>query len=845
LYVLRGHEGSVFSVAWLRVSGANGTSSADQRRSGDGMGCKWRSVKAGDPGLGLRQDSERAQGHLRQPTSGNGCGDVWMLATTSDDRSARLWALPDLNVRSLRRPDSAEAAPYGGPIILSPCRTFWGHTARVWCCAAVCGGGAPPGYAAAAPAGIKSMQEAPASAPGSGPNPGPDTTTDASITGSAAGDPTRSSPSVVERVSDVGSNAGVDGCGVSMDTSLMLVTGSEDCTARLWHAATGRCLAVMQGHRGRGIWRCAVHGSGGGITSGDYGCGPADSRGASGGAGVGASERGYVLATAGADSAIRLWSLREWLPAHIGSSQTGNLKNGMLAPSDSGSCESRGCEQSLGLGLGVVVRTAPAAHGALVEQIVRFHPRPLAPAVQSQPPDHPTGMQGQGSCGSSSIAPKQTSLLSPPTTTAGVAAATDGARCLALCGGGGVLLAATYSGAVYLMDLNRGIAGPGQEVRPRKEELIIDGLAGSQVQCDVRLQEKKLTTDPIRAKDAPDGAIPTFQSIDDDVGKRSEGGIRSASLGAGAGGSDESDGSDGSDGWVWLYDNPAEGPCTCLEVCALGTASYGHRMAVSDATQASVAAWASGCRRAPTECPDLVAVGHNSGVVSVLRVQRIFTGRTDRSTCDVLCSWRATDTGAVISAWWVAALGPSVLLTAAGNTPVIKLWRLPSSGSGHIHGAGATIPTTTAVTPARGSVLGPSAAATAVGAAAAVAAHGPAAEGTVTTATLAAIVRSPLRGRLLVADVCPSQRVIMAGDQYGNLLAFWVPPDVWTELTATSDSFTATTITSATAVAVGNGVRAAAAALSSLPFPPDLPCTAVFKAALGPGAASWVRLQQP
>ncbi|GIL63612.1 hypothetical protein Vafri_17655, partial [Volvox africanus] len=263
LYVLRGHEGSVFSVAWLRTLGATGTCSADPSRRGhcsSGVGADVGPANAGYPD----QDSGRGQGDRRQPKSVSGFGNVWMLATTSDDRSARLWALPDLNLRSLRPSSSAQAAPYGGPIPLTPCRTFWGHTARVWCCAAVYGGDALPALALGAGAAALTSEvnilqgpHTPASCPGA--NASPDSA--ANTTGSAPGDPATSSlPRLVEPITDGAGSAGGDDCGVSINPSLILVTGSEDCTARLWHAATGRCLAVLQGHTGRGIWRCAVPG---------------------------------------------------------------------------------------------------------------------------------------------------------------------------------------------------------------------------------------------------------------------------------------------------------------------------------------------------------------------------------------------------------------------------------------------------------------------------------------------------------------------------------------------------------------------------------------------------------
>jgi len=66
----------------------------------------------------------------------------------------------------------------------------------------------------------------------------------------------------------------------------LLVTASEDCTCRVWHAHSGEELAKVPAHQGRGVWCCAV------------------------------MPGGYLL-SGGADAAVRLWHLPEWLqPQH-------------------------------------------------------------------------------------------------------------------------------------------------------------------------------------------------------------------------------------------------------------------------------------------------------------------------------------------------------------------------------------------------------------------------------------------------------------------------------------------------------------------------------------------------
>jgi WD40 repeat protein len=61
----------------------------------------------------------------------------------------------------------------------------------------------------------------------------------------------------------------------------LLATVSEDCTVRLWRLPDGAPRGALAGHRGRGIWRCALAGG--------------------------------SLATGGADGGVKLWRLADWL----------------------------------------------------------------------------------------------------------------------------------------------------------------------------------------------------------------------------------------------------------------------------------------------------------------------------------------------------------------------------------------------------------------------------------------------------------------------------------------------------------------------------------------------------
>ena len=141
------------------------------------------------------------------------CGRL--LASGSDDRSLRLWSIPQATQASVgpinggvaclagttsQAAGAAQAAAgtqRGSTVELQPLRTLWGHGGRLWDC---CFGG-----------------------------------------GAWAGS------------SSVGTDGSDAGCGSSASWTggfgSFLVTASEDCTCRVWCLATGRQLAAVQVRR--------------------------------------------------------------------------------------------------------------------------------------------------------------------------------------------------------------------------------------------------------------------------------------------------------------------------------------------------------------------------------------------------------------------------------------------------------------------------------------------------------------------------------------------------------------------------------------------------------------------
>ncbi|KXZ43022.1 hypothetical protein GPECTOR_106g116 [Gonium pectorale] len=692
-HVLRGHEGSVFHVEWLPAAQQPAAAAAAPGPSAASppVEAPTAEVGAGPAMIGGGAGSAAASttgadvvgvaggGAPRAPGLGGGSGG-WMLATTSDDRSARLWALPDLGEGALTA--AAPAAP-----------------------AAASGGGGGVGTGT----GRRSCG-------------GADVV--AARSSSSSSSSSSASSSAAAAASGAASNGGAGG-GLGR---LLLVTGSEDCSARVWEAGSGRCLAVLQGHRGRGIWRSAL-----------------------------LAEEG-LLATAGADGVIRIWALREWAGGLLGAppapapagAHRGVRPIGMLAGAGNS-----GPQRSPGLTSAGAVAPGAAEGGPASQHRLRL---PLPPA--------PEALCRGGGCDARGRAAGDA---------AGSAGGGEGVRCLALQRGGRFLLAGGYSGCVHRLCLEhmqqehvRELAGESSEAAPAPAKPHSTRGAGAGVE-----------------EVAPVGGSQQ---------ERRDGFASAAAAPSAA--------------WELLYGDSAAGAVTCLEACPLPLGQWGAVAGGSfggscdgggDGPAAGGGAASSGGAGAAGA---LVAAGHNSGQVAVLWVPTPDVDGGDSGTgggggeAMPLCSWRATGTGAVIGAWWAEALGPGVLLTVGGDAPAVRLWRLPPPPQPQPQPPG------TQVT------------------------HG--------SPRLLAVARSPLRGRLLVADVCPVRRALLAGDQHGNLLAFAFPRDAW----------------DAVAAAAGEDPAAAAATAATAPpasaegpSPHELPCVASSHGALGPAAASWVRLQ--
>ncbi|GAX79841.1 hypothetical protein CEUSTIGMA_g7281.t1 [Chlamydomonas eustigma] len=83
----------------------------------------------------------------------------------------------------------------------------------------------------------------------------------------------------------------------------LMITGSEDCTARVWNWRTRQCLAVLKGHKGRGIWKLALSSTADARAALSS---TADARAAL------SNGQQLLLATAGADASVKIWDLSCW-----------------------------------------------------------------------------------------------------------------------------------------------------------------------------------------------------------------------------------------------------------------------------------------------------------------------------------------------------------------------------------------------------------------------------------------------------------------------------------------------------------------------------------------------------
>ena len=157
---------------------------------------------------------------------------------------------------------------------------------------------------------------------------------------------------------------------------------------RAWRLADGQQLACLQGHTGRGIWRCSFHSPAG------------------------------LLLTAGADASVKLWHMPDWLPQPAsGTDNTGATHSGHAQ-------HARQPQKQLGQGLALRTHSIPCHHLAAAADaarplLTRQEPNPEQPrALEAETVVSPSGATSTDSGGAAhsgcaaveaSAAPSQTS----------------------------------------------------------------------------------------------------------------------------------------------------------------------------------------------------------------------------------------------------------------------------------------------------------------------------------------------------------------------------------------------------------------------------------------------------
>ena len=167
---------------------------------------------------------------------------------------------------------------------------------------------------------------------------------------------------------------------------------------RAWRLTDGQQLACLQGHKGRGIWRCSFH-----------------------------SPTGLLL-TAGADASIKLWHVPHWLPQPVsipgstGASHAGQAQH------------ARQPQKHLGQGLVLRMHSIPCHHLAaaaaaarpLLRQQERTPEQPGAAKAEVMfPPSGAAGEDGGGAAHTGSAAAEAPAM---PSQKAASNAAGDGSR---------------------------------------------------------------------------------------------------------------------------------------------------------------------------------------------------------------------------------------------------------------------------------------------------------------------------------------------------------------------------------------------------------------------------------
>ena len=504
---------------------------------------------------------------------------------------------------------------------------------------------------------------------------------------------------------------------------------------RVWDITTGKQLCSLQGHKGRGVWRCLLH------------------------------PNQDLLITAGADSSIKVWRLADWLPAdHPLAAQASDafslpplpVPATAVAEAAAVDCAAE-AEAAAGAGAHATAAPLPASSSAASRAAVSSAGAEVQArqAGALEPSTTLAATAAEGQVDSARSQPGQQDRTTPDEPKA--AAASKGrdsklewVRCLKLADES-TLFVGTNLGCLYSVSLpSDSVSLPSDGVSPPSDSVSLPSDSSSSSP-----EWHLLYSSPRKA------AITSLQAVHPDAQANPQGVNAPAAQHSTAGSISAEAGLPNR----WVVFGDIQGVVTCLRTKQADVRSSKHQssptshssasshdqsqlqLASQDDSNQSTSSSMTGNQATPQSKEELWQPGGQQ-----------LHGVCSPSTC---ASWIAHSGKPVLKIFTVPAFGPRHVFSTTVTGTALRWWLMPEPAS---------------LSPSP--VSSPSSASSLSGSPGQVAAAGP--------AKLLAEIRGPAgRGSQIVAlDACPKRGLLMCGDMIGTVMGFAVPSELLQNNTA-------------------------------------------------------------
>ncbi|DBA76394.1 TPA: hypothetical protein ACH3X1_010099 [Trebouxia sp. C0004] len=515
----------------------------------------------------------------------------------------------------------------------------------------------------------------------------------------------------------------------------ILVTASEDCTARVWDMTNGKQLCSVRGHKGRGVWRCLLH------------------------------PNHDLLVTAGADSSIKLWRLADWLPAHHPlAAQASDAFSLPPLPVPAAAVAEAAAEDCAVYPVAAAEADAHDIDPPLPASSIaasRVGVSSAAADIQAGAVEPSTAMSATDAEGQTDSAPSQPSQQDSTTpdvprvapSSKGRDSKVEWVRCFKLADES-TLFVGTNLGCLYSVNLpSDSVDLPSDSISLPSDSVSLPSDSSSSSP-----EWHLLYNSPRRA------AITSLQVLHPDAQDNPQGVTAPAAQHsiAGSGMSAEAELQN-----LWVVFGDIQGVVTCLRMKQADVHMSRHQSVPTSHASAS-SHNQSQLSRSPLASQDNCkqpltgTMTSNQGVPWSTGLRQPgdqqLHGVCSPSTC---VSWEAHSGKPVLRIFTVPAFGPRHVFSTSVTGTALRWWHMPQHAS---------------LSPSP--LSSPYSASSLSGSPGQVAAAG--------QARLLAEIRGPVgRGSQIVAlDACPKRGLLMCGDMSGNVMGFVVPPELLQSVTA-------------------------------------------------------------